>query len=278
MGVLGANVDRQIITPRLEALMNLKKLSKYQGMLALQTTSVSGLTATFGYSYGHIQGFYFEIEDGTTMTIPANSTGYICVRLDLSLTNTATGSITDGSYKVVTNQMQLLRVTKANLKKDVIHSGGVLQGTQRDLVLYSYTSNATTVTLTSFRNNWIYDGGPMNPVRSFSSGYSNNAGNTIKAYIRANRIYFDGAIKLRSGARNDDIMFNLDYGIEPLTSYRRAFGTTFQSNSTTQNATVYVRPNGQVTLQAYATSGGNIMDLNALNWDLGNDDSYFYPA
>lgn len=278
MAVIGSNVDRQIITPRLEALMNLKKLSKYQGMLSGQSTAISGLTVTLGYAYGHIQGFYFEIEEGTTMTIPANSTGYLCVRLDLSLANTATGSISDGTYKVTTNQMQLLRVTKANLKKDIIHSGGILQGTQRDLVLYAYTSNATTVTLTSFYNNWVYDGGLFNPIRVFGTGYSAPSDHPCRAVVRGNRVSFTGQVKLKTGARNGDIMFRCAYGLEPITAYRRSYLTSFQSNANNQHGMVYAKPDGAFTLQAYSTAGGNLMDLDSIEYDLGNDDTYFYPA
>lgn len=95
------------------------------------TCSASGLNVTMQSGQGSIQGRFVTDPIGSSLAIPANSSGYIVIRLDLSA---ASGN--EPSLKAVSSLVQ-----------DDLRNAG----TKRDLLLYSYVANATTVTLTDRR-------------------------------------------------------------------------------------------------------------------------------
>lgn len=92
------------------------------------TTSVSSLSLTFTQgSVAVLCGNAFWLTADETVTLPANSTIYLCLRIDTSKPNGQTGSFEC--------------LTEAGIKKDNINNEGV-----RDLAIYKITTSSNGVT------------------------------------------------------------------------------------------------------------------------------------
>ncbi|ACI00377.1 gp17 [Listeria phage P40] len=279
MAVKGYNFDRQIISPKMDAIVNGHSAAKAQGMIAPATLSISGLTVTLNQStnrpiIGHLQGYYFEIENGTTLTIAPNTTGYIVVRADLTQVNTFSGVVTDGSYTVDTKQIQLQVVTKANIRKENLIWGGNV----RDLVLYSFTSSATTVTVTPFNVNWVYPGGVFNPVKTWGANFSSDPSNAFRAQVVGGMLQFSGVIRNTKHVANGSTICQLNPEQSPDTSWAKGYVVAMQSSSL-KGCQVYVAKDGRMSIQNQASStvvAPLIMD--GIAYPCLNNDNYFFPA
>lgn len=92
------------------------------------TTSASSLSLTFTQgSVAVLCGNAFWLTADETVILPANSTFYLCVRIDTSKPNGQTGSFEC--------------LTEAGIKKDNINNEGI-----RDLVIYKITTSSNGVT------------------------------------------------------------------------------------------------------------------------------------
>ena len=92
------------------------------------TQSASSLSLTFTKgSVAVLCGNAFWLEADETVTLPANSTFNLCLRIDTSKSNGQTGSFEC--------------LTEAGMKNNNINNGGI-----RDLALYTITTSANGVT------------------------------------------------------------------------------------------------------------------------------------
>ncbi|MCI7157701.1 MAG: hypothetical protein MSC52_09025 [Solobacterium sp.] len=121
------------------------------------TTSVSSLSLTFTQgSVAVLCGNAFWLTADETVTLPANSTIYLCLRIDTSKPNGQTGSFEC--------------LTEAGIKKDNINNEGV-----RDLAIYKITTSSNGVTACEDKR--II----MNSASYATKDYVDNAiGNAIK--------------------------------------------------------------------------------------------------
>lgn len=121
------------------------------------TTSASSLNLTFTQgSVAVLCGNAFWLTAGETVTLPANSTFNLCVRIDTSKPNGQTGSFEC--------------LTEAGIKKDNINNEGV-----RDLAIYKITTSSNGVTACEDKR--II----MNSASYATKDYVDNAiGNAIK--------------------------------------------------------------------------------------------------
>lgn len=97
--------------------------------------NTSSLTATFATgSEALIGGNSYWLTGAVQITLPSNSTFYVCLRIDTSKSNGSTGSIEC--------------LTESAIKKGNINEGGV-----RDLVLYKVTTGSSGVTSVTDQRN-----------------------------------------------------------------------------------------------------------------------------
>lgn len=115
--------------------------------------TVNGLVATIGTGQAIIQGRLIEITQPETLTLPANSSGYIAIVVDLTKTNDVSGSAGTPSYSVKVNQVYLAAVT-GTLTQDDLNNGGFVN----EMAIAKFTTTTTTAT-TTVQQNLMFDTG-----------------------------------------------------------------------------------------------------------------------
>lgn len=118
--------------------------------------TVNGLVATIGTGQAVIQGRLIEITQPETLTLPANSSGYIAIVVDLTKTNDVSGEIGTPSYSVKVNQVYLAAVT-GTLTQDDLNNGGFVN----EMAIAKFTTTTTTATAT-VQQNLMFDTGWQN--------------------------------------------------------------------------------------------------------------------
>lgn len=118
--------------------------------------TANGLVATIETGQAIIQGRLIEITQPETLTLPANSSGYIAIVVDLTKTNDVSGSAGTSSYSVKVNQVYLAVVT-GNLTQDDLNNGGFIN----EMAIAKFTTTTTTATAT-VQQNLMFDTGWMN--------------------------------------------------------------------------------------------------------------------
>lgn len=118
--------------------------------------TVNGLVATIGTGQAIIQGRLIEITQPETLTLPANSSGYITIVVDLTKTNDVSGDIGTPSYSVKVNQVYLAAVT-GTLTQDDLNNGGFVN----EMAIAKFTTTTTTATAT-VQQNLMFDTGWQN--------------------------------------------------------------------------------------------------------------------
>ena len=138
--------DRNCVTPANDGSLYSGLVNDLSGVLKRGNkfnTTVSGLIVTVGTGQAVIQGRLVEIVAPESITVPANSSGNICLVVDLTKTNDVSGSAGDQSYAVTVNQVYLSAIT-GTLTQDDINNGGYVY----ELPIASFTSTATAATVT----------------------------------------------------------------------------------------------------------------------------------
>ena len=115
--------------------------------------TVNGLVATIGTGQAVIQGRLIEITQPETLTLPANSSGYIAIVVDLTKTNDVSGSVGTQNYSVKVNQVYLAAVT-GTLTQDDLNNGGFVN----EMAIAKFTTTTTTAT-TTVQQNLMFDTG-----------------------------------------------------------------------------------------------------------------------
>ncbi|QHJ76598.1 MAG: hypothetical protein [Bacteriophage sp.] len=118
--------------------------------------TVNGLVATIGTGQAIIQGRLIEITQPERLTLPANSSGYIAIVVDLTKTNDVSGDIGTPSYSVKVNQVYLAAVT-GTLTQDDLNNGGFVN----EMAIAKFTTTTTTATAT-VQQNLMFDTGWQN--------------------------------------------------------------------------------------------------------------------
>lgn len=141
--------------------------------------STNGLTCTIDTGQALIQGRLVEVTAQESVTIPANSTGYLCITIDLSQINTSTGTPGQSDYAFVLGQLKT-EFVETLTNQDLLNGGTIY-----NFNLGSVTSTSTSVTYTK---NW----NAYTP--SFIFPYGAVFGDSINDYgsaILENRWYAD---------------------------------------------------------------------------------------
>ena len=150
MTLQGYQFDKAKVTPESDAA-----LYSYLAQGGLDNKVISGLTATatglnvyVSAGKALVQGRLIENSQQMQLTAQANKTGYVCVTIDLTQTNTSTGSPGTSNYMPVNNQLRLELVDVLNQQN--LNSDGLIY----TFPTYSYSTTGTSVTLTKLTANY----------------------------------------------------------------------------------------------------------------------------
>lgn len=149
MTVTGPTFDRMRVTPKDDALFyNMmmqginRCISGYKKNLNLV---VSGLNVNIDTGAAIIYGRMVEVTELHRLTVPANTSGYIVLTIDLTQENTSTGIPGNSDYLPINNQVSAQVVDKL-VQQDLMNDGLIYM-----YPLASYTSTGTSVSLTNQR-------------------------------------------------------------------------------------------------------------------------------
>jgi len=111
--------------------------------------TTSALTCNINTGQALIQGRLVEVLTPEPVAIPANSSGYLVIHIDLSQVNTSIGIPGASDYRVINNQVKAMYVNQ--LTEDDLNNGGV------DFSFNLGTVDSTNSTVTYVRNDdaWI---------------------------------------------------------------------------------------------------------------------------
>lgn len=147
------------------------------------SVSVDGLVATINTGQAIIQGSLVEISAPESLTLPANSSGNICIVVDFTKSNDINGTPGDENYQVNVNQIYMAAVT-GPLQQDDLNNGGFIY----DLPIASFTSSASTAAVTQI-NLSLNDTGWLN--LNLTGGTVFNSGGYARYRIRDGWAYIE---------------------------------------------------------------------------------------
>lgn len=145
MTITGYQFDKMKVTPEADAMLYYDFAKKHNHVISgvgeeLSATA-TGLNIYLNTGASVVFGRLLSVTDQEILSVQANSTGFVCQTIDLTETNTATGTPGSGDYVVANNQYRveaLSELTQQDLMKD---------GQIYTFPLYSFVSNGTGITL-----------------------------------------------------------------------------------------------------------------------------------
>ena len=150
MTLNGYQFDKSKVTPESDAA-----LYSYLAQGGLDNKVISGLTATatglnvyVEAGKALVQGRLIENGQQMQLTAQANKAGYICITIDLTQSNAATGTPGASNYVPVNNQLRLELVEILNQQN--LNNDGLIY----TFPIYSYSTTGTSVTLTKLTANY----------------------------------------------------------------------------------------------------------------------------
>lgn len=159
MAITMYQADRAFVTPREDSSVYSALSGDSSGVMnrgnQLKMT-VNGLTVTVDTGQALVLGRLVEITAKEIFTLPANSSGNICIIVDLSKANTVVGQAGQPNYVATINQVYLGAVTGTLVQED-INNGGFIY----ELPLATFSTTATTATI-SQKNPILNDTGWLN--------------------------------------------------------------------------------------------------------------------
>ena len=145
MTLQGYQFDKAKVTPEADAqLYSYLAQSSDNKVISGLTATTTGLNIYVASGKALVQGRLIDNGQQMQLTAQANKTGYVCITIDLTQTNTSTGSPGTSNYVPVNNQLRLELVETLN--RQDLNAGGFVH----TFPLYAYKSTASTVTLTNF--------------------------------------------------------------------------------------------------------------------------------
>ncbi|WP_412921138.1 hypothetical protein [Lactococcus raffinolactis] len=143
MTIQGYQFDKIKVTPESDAaLYSYLAQNSDNKVIKGATATASGLNIYVSTGKALVQGRLIEITQQHQLSAQSNTTGYVVITVDLTQSNTATGTPGTSSYIAVNNQLKMELVE--TLTQQDLNSGGLIY----TFPLYSYTSTGTSVALT----------------------------------------------------------------------------------------------------------------------------------
>lgn len=138
--------DRNFVTPANDASLYSAINGDTSGVInrgnKLKLT-VNGLTAKVDTGQAIVLGRLIEVTEPQTFTLPPNTSGHVCIVIDLSKTNDVVGQAGQNNYNVKINQVYMAAVVGGKLVQDDINNGGFIY----ELPLGTFSSGSTSATI-----------------------------------------------------------------------------------------------------------------------------------
>lgn len=149
--ITGYTFDKMRVTPAADSLMyhhlNLKRDRWIQGYKNNLKPTASGLNVIIDTGAAIVHGRLVEILEPITLSIPANTAGFIVIEVDLTKTNTSTGTPGGSDYTPINNQVTL-KYVDVMVQQDITDSGQIYH-----YPVVGYSSNGSSVTLYNAETN-----------------------------------------------------------------------------------------------------------------------------
>lgn len=189
---------------------NRSEIIEGRGSEFLVTTS--GLNATISSGEAIIMGRLVKITGSETIAIPANSSGYLVIEIDLSKTNNSTGTVGQSDYIVENNQLNIKFVTQ--LVQDDLNNGGLLYHFNLGNVSSSTSSLVFTKNAIAMKKDPTFiiatgTSGIWNYIK-YSNGSCHLWGKTSKTFPTANSA---GQIFSNPATMTEALPFNVYNGV-----------------------------------------------------------------
>ncbi|MDT2705770.1 hypothetical protein [Enterococcus dispar] len=146
MTIQGYQFDKMKVTPEADSglynALNLKRnyvVKKYRNQMNVTS---SGLNIYIDTGSAIVCGRHIEVTEREALTAMANTEGFVCLTIDLTEVNKATGTPGNPDYEVINNQVRLELVSELN-QQDLFNDGQVYT-----FPLAKYVANGTTVSVT----------------------------------------------------------------------------------------------------------------------------------
>lgn len=149
MTIQGYQFDKMKVTTESDAaLYSYLSQGLDNKILKGMTAAASGLNIYIETGKALVQGRFVEVTQQHQLSAQANTSGYVVITIDLTQSNTATGTPGTGDYEPVNNQLRLELVDILNQQD--LGAGGVIY----TLPIYTYSATGTSVTLTKLTANY----------------------------------------------------------------------------------------------------------------------------
>ena len=149
MTLQGYQFDKAKVTPEADAQVNSYLAQNFDNKIISGMTATStGLNVYIASGKALVQGRLIENAQQMQLTAQANKTGYVCITIDLTQTNTSTGAPGTSNYVPVNNQLRLELVEVLNQQN--LNNNGLIY----TFPIYSYSATGTSVTLTKLTTNY----------------------------------------------------------------------------------------------------------------------------
>lgn len=243
MAITGTTFDLMRVTPDKDALLyhalaqgNDKIITGYKNELAVRAT---GLNVYVNTGAAIVQGRLIEVTSEERITVTANKKGFICLMVDLTQSNTATGTPGSADYNPVNKQVRVSAVDALTLQD--LHTTGKVY----TYPLAEYSSNGTAVVLTPRNPAFtktiaMVDGAEMKGVKSglsnvtttldsndytVTSPYFKDNGGWIEVLKPCNINYRLTGMSVTVGTNWRDLSFLFQRNGQPVTSARNVVGS-----------------------------------------------------
>lgn len=214
--------DRNFVTPANDASLYSSLVDDTNGTLNRGNKlgiTVNGLIATVNTGQAFIQGRLVEVVKPENVSLPPNSTGKICLTVDLSKTNDVIGQAGTPEYSVKVNQVYLAVVTGEVIQDDLNNGGIVYQ-----LPIGSFNSSTTTATVSVIKNvfndtGWI--------DAELANGTTTNGGTGFAQYRVKNGLMIINFYNLNcSKSPNANQILVIPYALRPASPHSQVFSAS----------------------------------------------------
>lgn len=142
MTIQGYQFDKAKVTPEADAaLYSYLAQGIDNKVINGLTATASGLNIYAATGKALVQGRLVAVTQQHQLLAQANKSGFVCITVDLTQDNTATGTPGTSSYVPVNNQLRLELIEVLNQQD--LSSGGLIY----TLPIYSYTATGTSIVL-----------------------------------------------------------------------------------------------------------------------------------
>lgn len=285
--ITGYTFDKMRVTPEVDSLMyhhlNLKRDHWIQGYKNNLYQTTSGLNVITDTGAAIVHGRLVEVLEPITLSIPANTIGFIVIEIDLTKSNTSTGTPGGSDYTPVNNQVTL-KYVDAMVQQDITNGGKIYQ-----YPLCGYRSDGSSVTLYNAETNRyklkIASSGIWGPYYSdrdcliwdlgsiaVCSGYFTRS-KAVDGNATTDAFLFPKHLKPLSGYSYDLNMF-VGKNI-----YNLYITGTSGGDADGDNGLIRIARQFDVTTGKATTSGtGGWYSLNGVFWPISSDDQGWGPG